>query len=106
MFHMPLNEETKSPLSVALLLLSFFPFVLFPLKLFLFSLLFFLPLIFFFFFSLFSDLRGSSHEVVANVLVYNIIVSGFKLQSHYHVRFRTKALSKGMNPPLILPAMG
>ena len=36
---------------------------------------------------------------------YGIVVSEFKLQSHYYIQFQTKILGKGMIPP-ILQAMG
>ena len=43
--------------------------------------------------------------VMVKALDYGIIVSKFKLQSRYYVRFQTNTFRKGMNP-LILPAMG
>ena len=47
---------------------------------------------------------GSIRGVVANVVDYHIIVSGFELQSRYYVCFRTNTLDKGMNPliPLVI----
>ena len=42
---------------------------------------------------------------MVKVLDYGIVVSEFKLQSHYYIHFWTNTLGKGMNP-LILPAMG
>ena len=45
-------------------------------------------------------LRGA----VVNVLDYDIVVSGFKLQSSYDVHFRTSALGKSINP-LTSPTM-
>ena len=42
---------------------------------------------------------------VAKVLDYDVVVSEFKLQSHYNVPFRTNTQEKGMKP-LIPPGMG
>ena len=42
---------------------------------------------------------------MVKMLNCGIIVSKFKLQSHYYVTFQTNTLRKRMNP-LILPAMG
>ena len=43
------------------------------------------------------------HGVMVKVMDCGIIVSEFKLQSHYYVHFHANTLGKGMNP-LILPA--
>ena len=37
------------------------------------------------------------HGIVVNMLDCDIIVSEFKLQSHYYVHFWTKTLEKGMS---------
>ena len=42
--------------------------------------------------------------VMVKALDCGIVVSEFKFQSHYYVRFRTNTLGKGMNP-LIAPAI-
>ena len=51
-------------------------------------------------FSLFSDdhnyFRGNTHDVVANVLHSDIVVSEFELQSRYYIHFGTNNLWKGM----------
>ena len=44
-----------------------------------------------------SILLGSPHGIVVNVLGYDIVVNEFKLQSCYHVHFRSNTLGKGMN---------
>ena len=49
-------------------------------------------------------LGGSPHGVVANIMDCGIVVSEFKLQSRYNVRFRTKNLGTDMDL-LISPAM-
>ena len=57
---------------------------------------------FFFPFNLFSLpflLQGSPHGVVANLLDYKIIVSKFKLQSHYYIYFLTNTLGSAVNTP-------
>ena len=38
----------------------------------------------------------SPRGVVANVLGYNIVVSEFKIQSHYDVYFQTNTFRKGI----------
>ena len=50
-------------------------------------------------------LKRSHHGIVINRLDCNIIVSKFKLQSHYYVHFRTNTVRKGMKPFISL-AMG
>ena len=50
-------------------------------------------------------LEGCPHDVMVKAIDCGIIVSEFKLQSHYYVHFRANTFGKGMNP-LILPAMG
>ena len=58
------------------------------------------------FLSLISSSFGESpHDVVANVMDSNIVISDFKLHSDNNIRFRTVILGKFMDP-LILPAMG
>ncbi len=52
----------------------------------------------------FDLFRGSTRDVVANLLDCDIVVSEFKLQSCYYIHFRTNTLGKGMNP-LILPVL-
>ena len=47
----------------------------------------------------------SLHDIVANMLDGDIVVSRLKLQSHYYIHFWTNTLRKGMNP-LIPPTMG
>ena len=49
--------------------------------------------------------RRNPSVVVAIVLVCDIVVSEFELQSCYYVHFRTDTLGKGMNP-LIPPGKG
>ena len=41
---------------------------------------------------------GIHHDVVADVLDYDIFVNEFELWSRYYVHFRTNTLGKGMNP--------
>ena len=48
---------------------------------------------------------GCPRVVMVKAMDCGIIVSKFKLQSHYYIHFQTNTLGKGMNP-LILPAMG
>ena len=46
------------------------------------------------------DCRGlweNPYDIVANVLDNNIIVSGFKSQSHYYIHFRTNNFGNGIN---------
>ena len=44
-------------------------------------------------------------EVVANMLIFDIVVNKFELWLHYYVQFKTNNLGKGMNS-LISPAEG
>ena len=44
------------------------------------------------------DKGGCPHNVVANMLDCDIVVSEFKLQSCYYIHFQTNTLGKGMNP--------
>ena len=48
--------------------------------------------------------HGDSLQVVAIMLVCNIIESEFELQLHYYIHFWTNTLRKSVKP-LILPAM-
>ena len=48
---------------------------------------------------------GITHGVMVKVMDCRIVVSEFKLPSHYYVHFWSNTLGKGMNP-LILPAIG
>ena len=52
---------------------------------------------YFYVYSTQNILEESPHDVVVNGLDYNIIVSKFKLQSHYHVNFQTNIFEKCMN---------
>ena len=47
----------------------------------------------------------NSHDIVANVLDCNIVVSKFKLQSHPYIYFGSDIIGKDINPFLSL-AMG
>ena len=47
-----------------------------------------------------SSMKGIPRCVVANVLDYDIILTGFVLQLRYYVHFRTNTFEKGMNPPI------
>ena len=49
--------------------------------------------------------RGCLRHVMVKVLACGIVVSKFKLQSHYYIHFSTNTLGKDMNP-LFPPAMG
>ena len=49
-------------------------------------------------------LVGRAHGVMVKAMDCEIVISKFKLQSHYYIPFRANTLGKGMNP-LILPAM-
>ena len=44
--------------------------------------------------------------VMVKAMNYGIVVREFVLQSRYYVHFRANTLGKGMNPLILLPAMG
>ena len=45
--------------------------------------------------------RGNPRGVVANVVVYDILVTEFELQSRYYAHFWTNALGKRYKPIII-----
>ena len=42
-------------------------------------------------------LLGNPHDVVANVLNYDIVVSEFEIHSYFYIHFQTNTFDKGMN---------
>ena len=48
--------------------------------------------------------EGNPHDIVANVLDCDTVVSEFKFQSCFYVHFQTDTIDEGMHPHF--PAMG
>ena len=49
---------------------------------------------------------GCPRGVMVKAMNCGIVVREFVLQSRYYVHFRANTLGKGMNPLILLPAMG